>query len=538
MDGSSVVWHMTGVAFGATLMLLLAGSPSVPVALPPSPTVLVVPFEVGDDLPRDLGFGVELKVLGALHAMGEVNVVHPKIRAAVLRRYPGPSAGQLPKERRQALARYLGARWLVEGSVGIRQVVLRFADAEGATLSSATVSADTLEAAIAEVPAQVLKIIEKLEPRGRSLEQPLSPSSNKPDALARLGTCYRILNRQSVGILKPPLLNERRLYQAQNRCRAALRFEPNMAAAEAGLAMAEALDGKAKAASERLLLLRYNKAFLPYERIARFWLLAKTESPEVAIIALRTAVEAQPGFLLGLSYLGDALSALGRHQESLRAYRRYLSAVPNEPYLMARAGHELARLGRFEKAVATTEKALELDPNNAYTILELSGRLIDAGQLKDAIEWLKPLSERPDATGEVHLRLGYALMETDQLDAAEVALNTALERATHPSEWRTKGRVYYDLAKIWARRRNSDRAVAALRQAIDAGFQRPDIFRVDRDFVPLRRDPRFIEVLRRTPRKPEIPERWETPFIFAGEQAARETARRTRRPGRRATLGY
>jgi len=91
------------------------------------PTVLVLPFETEAGAHRDLGFGVELSALGALRAMGHVNVIHPKIRQAVLQRHGEQTKDWSRGRRRAAYARYVGASWTLEGAVGAKEIVLRLA---------------------------------------------------------------------------------------------------------------------------------------------------------------------------------------------------------------------------------------------------------------------------------------------------------------------------------------------------------------------------------------------------------------------------
>lgn len=102
-----------------------------------------------------------------------------------------------------------------------------------------------------------------------------------------------------MGILQPDLLNEVRLKQAANRCRAALRRAPGPAEAEAGLAMIEALEGDAEAAKVGLTRIKDDPNFLPYYWIARFWILAKFYEPELAIESLKASIERKPASCSG-----------------------------------------------------------------------------------------------------------------------------------------------------------------------------------------------------------------------------------------------
>ena len=526
------VWHpkpvvrLIAIAAGAMVMATSA------VASAAAPTVLILPFAQPPDAHRDVGFGVELKIMGALHAMGSLNVVHPKIRDSVMRRHT-EAAGMSAEQRRQAYARYVGATWTLEGTMTETprpMIGLRLAPLTGGPPLARNVSAPTMAAAIAQLPDALLQLVNAIDDGQRAYAASPQPRTDRPDVLARLATCYRLLNQQSVGIRKPALLNDVRVYQAGNRCRAALRKVPNLAEAEAGLAMVDALEGRADEAKARLAKLKKEPGFFAYYWIAKFWVLAKFFSPQQAVEALKTAVDRHPGFMLAQSYLGEALSVMGEHEAALAAYRRYLSHIPNQPFVMARIGHELARLGRHKEAIAMTQKALEHDPNNAEIRLQLGSRFIDHAKFKAAIDVLSNVINDIEARGEVYLRLGYAHLRVDQFAEAERAFRQAIEAATATEEWRTRSRAYYDLAKLHARQSRIDDAFEDLSKAVDEGFQSFEKIENDHDLAPLRKDERFAALAARNPRPPEIPVRFQSPFLVDPDELAKAAAQGALRP--------
>lgn len=520
-----------------TSVAVVAASPLTYAA---EPTVLILPFAQPAEAHRDLGFGIELKVMGALRAMGELNVVHPKIRDSVVRRHTR-AAGLNPERRREAFARYVGANWILEGTVAETpqpRIVMRLSPANGGQPQQEEVTAATLAEAIRAIPDAMLRLVNGADSGNRSYGSVVTPRTDNPDALARLGTCYRILNDQSVGIRRPALLNDVRVAQAGNRCRAALRLAPDLVEAEAGLAMVDALEGRAEEAKARLASIKDHPSFLAYYWIAKFWVLAKFYSPEQAIEALREAIDRNPSFMLGRSYLGEALSVMGRHEAALEVYKAYLKRIPDQPYVLQRLGHELSRLKRHKAALKVTQKALDADPDNAETRLQYGSRLIDAGRFAAAIDVLSGLVNDIDARGEIHLRLGYAQLEADRLGDAEEAFRRALDKATAPQEWRTRGRAHYDLAKLHARQNKLDEAFADLANAIDAGFKAPELFRKDQDFKSMRRDERFAELLNRESPLPEIPVRYTSPFFVDADELARAAAQGGLPPGSRSTVDF
>lgn len=493
------------------------------VAMAAEPTVLILPFDQPAKAHRDLGFGVELKVTGALRALGGVNLVHPKIRDSVIRRHTATAALPAP-ERQQAYAGFVGASWILTGQVvdaPKAKIVLRLAQAKGAKVIAEETHGPTLAAAIGALPDAVRTLLNATDGGRRAYTAPMTPATAQPEVLARLGTCYRMLNDQSVGIRKPALLNDERVFQAGNRCRAALRREPELAEAQAGLAMVDALEGRADDAKARLARIKDHPGFLAYYWVAKFWVLAKFFSPAQAVDALKAATERDPGFMLGRGYLGEALSVMSQHEQALSVYRAYLARVPEQPFVMTRIGHELARLGRHEAAIEASRKALRIDPDNAEARLQLGSRLIDGKRYDEAIDVLDGLVKNVDARGEIYLRLGFAQLRAQRLADAERSFRTALDKATEPQEWKTRGRAHYDLAKIHARQNKLDVALSDLKNAVDAGFQAPDVFVNDPDLAALRGDERFAALLARTPPRPEIPVRYESPFVVDADEVAK-----------------
>ena len=488
--------------------------------------MLILPFAQPPDAHRDLGFGIELKVTGALRALGRVNLVHPKIRDSIVRRH-SQVASPTNDEQSRTYAGYVGATWILTGRVDTApspRIALRLMSVNAGSEVTKTVVASSLKKTIGALPEAARALINSADDGQRAYRTPIAPHTDRPDVLARLATCYRMLNAQSVGIRKPALLNDDRVFQAGNRCREALRREPTLVDAEAGLAMVDALQGRVDEAKTRLGKIKDHPAVLPYYGIAKFWVLAKFFSPGQAIEALRTAIAQDPGFMLARGYLGEALSVLGAHKDALDAFQAYLARVPEQPFVMTRIGHELARLGRHNEGIAITRKALAIHPSNAETRMQLGSRLIDGHQFNEAAEILDRLVQDTDARGEIYLRLGYAQLQRNRLPEAERAFRTALDKATAPQEWKTRGRAHYDLAKVHVRQKKLDLAFADLGRALDAGFYSASTFKTDDDLEPLRNDERFAELMKRKPRPPEIPVRFDSPFVVDADELARAAA--------------
>jgi predicted Zn-dependent protease len=173
---------------------------------------------------------------------------------------------------------------------------------------------------------------------------------------------------------------------------------------------------------------------------------------------------------------------VGHQDEALQAWQDYQALAPQSPFVLARLGYTLSRLHRDKEAIEKTQAAVDKDPSSVNLKLELASRLIDAGLADQALRLLVPLAT-PDARAELTLRLGYAYLMHNELDAAEQVIRRAESQAQKPSEWRTRARAKYDLAKIELRRGHPDKARALILDALSAGYKPYSLAREDKDLM-------------------------------------------------------
>ena len=105
------------------------------------------------------------------------------------------------------------------------------------------------------------------------------------------------------------------------------------------------------------------------------------------------------------------------------------------------------------------------------------------------------------ARGEVHLRLGFALLKLKDYRAAELESQQAIEIAKAPAEWRTRGRARYNLAKLWVESGNLDNAMRQLRMAVEEGFKDRKAFETDPDMKPLVDHPDYAKLMKGTAKR-------------------------------------
>lgn len=307
-----------------------------------------------------------------------------------------------------------------------------------------------------------------------SAEAKLAALPNPPWPPA-LSDCLAVLERQPLGIEQPTLLEERELEGARAACKKATEVAPASDDAWAGYAFALALWGDDKAAIDALAKVKDGKD-VPQYWLARFWLVTRYRSSAEGAEVLREAIAQRPGFLLARGYLGELLHAIRDDRGALEAWQGYAEVVPQSPFALAKVGYAQARLGRTTEAIATTRKALSFYPESRDLQLELGSRYIDAKRWDDAVATLGALAAQPGTKGETLVRLAWAELQRGKADAAEKLLRQALERATGPTEWRTRGRARFDLAAICLGAGRQDCVDQEIDRALREGYEpRPGI---------------------------------------------------------------
>ncbi len=292
----------------------------------------------------------------------------------------------------------------------------------------------------------------------------------KDAAVRDYSTCISLVNRQSLGIENPTILNEAELIRAVGLCGSAVKADPTFQAAWAALALASAVGGNDERAIFALSQTRSATTLIPNAVLARFWLVSRYQSPADAETVLKDAVAKNPGFLLGRTYLGELYNGTNRHADAAKIWQDYATLMPNNPYAVSKLAYTLARMGKAAEAAGFAEKALAFDPDSIDLNLELASRYLDAGNTAKAISVLEPMSKAKDVRAEVVLRLGYAKLLAGDLDAADALLNRAyLAALKDPADWRTRGRARLNQAHVALARGKKDDAKKLTKDAFTAG---------------------------------------------------------------------
>lgn len=451
--------------------LLLTLCSTVVIAAPTRPVIALLPPSATDDDLRGFGMMLEARASELIEQSGRFSELHVK-QVLAMADAEGLVATQLSDEATAKQARsFLGAD---------RVVTVKLAtDAKGMTLTGAIIDAKKATPFTAKLPitwpealtqgseavAKAVLATEKATLPKKPIGQ---PESKSPEALRSLAQCYAIVIRQPLGIDNPAVLNGEELDGASALCEKALANDPSLRFANAVLALARAIIGDSTGATKALNGLTETDDMVEPYTLARFWMVTRFQSNEDGLASLKDVLKKHPGELIVRSYLADTQGVLNDHAGAQVSWTEYLGVDPGSPFAHGRLSKALARQNKHDEAIAAAKKGLELAPTSRAARMELGSRYIDANKLDEAIA---TLTELKDANGEALSRLGWAHWLKGNVDAAAPLFQKALEKATAPGEWRTRGRAHYNLAMVEAKRGKPEAAKASLIASMQTGYK-------------------------------------------------------------------
>jgi tetratricopeptide (TPR) repeat protein len=154
-----------------------------------------------------------------------------------------------------------------------------------------------------------------------------------------------------------------------------------------------------------------------------------------AVPLARRALRTDPGSALARGALGDALLAVGRHEDSFRVYDALAAQGPSvSAYARVAVARQL--LGRTQAALEAMELAIEagstIPEQEAWALTRYGTLLVEAGELAEAKEAFRRALVR--APGYVHAEAGLARVAAARGDfrAASSRLAKVVERLPAP----------------------------------------------------------------------------------------------------------
>ena len=210
----------------------------------------------------------------------------------------------------------------------------------------------------------------------------------------------------------------------------------------------------------------------------------------VAEKELLRAIELNPNYGYAHDQYGYELAQLGRFDEAIAQGERAIELAPLSSETLWDSMWALVWSGNFERARANINRALEIDPESAFGRFSLGWSYLQEGKPHEAIAPLKSAFESgglPFTTAY----LGYAYGASgDRADALAI-----IEALTKRS---INGYVpLYSLAVVYMGLGDGQRAIEFLERANDAHEQQQGLLKNEKIFDPLRKEPRFIALMKK-----------------------------------------
>lgn len=205
----------------------------------------------------------------------------------------------------------------------------------------------------------------------------------------------------------------------------------------------------------------------------------------------RRAIEIDPNYALGRTFLAWHLAAMGRFDEGIEEDKRALAVDPLSPAANADLGWDLYFARRYDEAIEQLRKAIDLEPNYWLSHVLLGRCYEQKGKLYQAVEQFEKARQIENSIPEVLAALGhgYALSgrKTDALKIIR-ELQERSQKEFVPS---------YSIATVYLGLGMKEEAIQYIQKSYDEGSFYMIHLKVDPMLDSLRSDPRFTEVMRR-----------------------------------------
>src|SRR5882724_1085108 len=210
----------------------------------------------------------------------------------------------------------------------------------------------------------------------------------------------------------------------------------------------------------------------------------------------RRAIEIDPNYALGRSFLAWHLAAMGRFDESIAEDKRALELDPLSPAVNADLGWDLYFARRYDEAIEQLLKAVDLEPNYWVSHVLLGRCYEQKGKLHEAVAEFQKAVQIENSIPEVLAALGHGYAVSGKKAEALKIIRELQVRA------RTEFVPSYSIATIYIGLGNKDEALQHIVKAYDEGSYYMIHLKVEPLLDSLRSDQRFANILQRVGHSP------------------------------------
>jgi len=210
----------------------------------------------------------------------------------------------------------------------------------------------------------------------------------------------------------------------------------------------------------------------------------------------RRAIEIHPGYAQAHHWNSMLLSSLGKVDEMLSESRTAIELDPLSGAATSAAAIHFYLAGQYEEALRLVERALQLSPSHRGARFMHSFILLSRGRKEEALAAARKLRVEEPAQVAPVAALAFVLSEMGRQDEAKELVAELEGRKPRTGE------VEGDLWFVYCSLGDLDKAFEYLNRAVDSRNQDLSTVRLVRELEPMRRDPRYHELLRRVNLEP------------------------------------
>ncbi len=205
----------------------------------------------------------------------------------------------------------------------------------------------------------------------------------------------------------------------------------------------------------------------------------------------RRAIEIDPNYALGRSFLAWFLAAMGRFEESYAEDQRAFELDPLSAAVNADIGWDFYMGRRYDDCVNQLVKAIDLEPNYWVSHVVLGRCYEQKGKLTEAVAQFQKAIQIEPSIPEVIAALGHGYALSGRRAEALKLIRDLQERS------RNEFVPSFSIATIYTGLGMKNEAIQYLAKSYDEGSFYMIYLKVDPMHDSLRSDPRFTDIMRR-----------------------------------------